>query len=324
MNYDNVSFEPAEITWVFHELDTDNVRLVTNKRKLITLKLDADETEQLITEMKKANPKVWVGAFQGNRIPLADLPNTRGLGGLESGKNSVIANHRLIRSGALHDATAEDIDYLRNVMKLSVIIDLRTEMERVLKPDPVIPGVKELHLPLLDTIEYESIGLRTLSESGVREMMKKGPDMMEEMYRKMVADPEGIRGLKRFFEVLLNLDSGSCLWHCTQGKDRTGICAALLEEVLGCDRKTIMTDYLVTNACLKEEEDETEAKMRQLLGLSPSQTAEMNFLFEAQPRFLEGAWDEIDKKFGSMSEYLEKQLGLTPDKQAQLKQMFTV
>lgn len=312
-----MTIDPMDVTWLFKDKETGNVRMVTRQRKLYMI------TSDTAAALRSANPSIWMGAYQGSRIPLTNLPNTRGLGGMET-ENGIIARCRLIRSGNLHGASTDDIHYLTHVMGLKTIIDLRTEMERVLKPDPVIEGVVNEHVPLLNTIEYEQTGLRTMTESGITEMMKKGPAMMEIMYRKMVVEPEGVKGLRRFFEILLESKDGCVLWHCTQGKDRTGICAALLEEILGCDRDTIMADYLFTNACLKEEEDETEARMRALLHLSSDAAAEMNFLFEADPRYLQAAWQAIDEKYGSMDAFLEQELGLNAQKQAELREMFAV
>ena len=44
-----------------------------------------------------------------------------------------------------------------------------------------------------------------------------------------------------------DFSSGAILWHCTEGKDRCGLTSALVLEVLGVDRETILEDYLKTN-----------------------------------------------------------------------------
>ncbi|WP_286139158.1 tyrosine-protein phosphatase [Faecalibaculum rodentium] len=251
------------------------------------------------------------------------LPNTRGLGGLSAGSSAVIGHHELIRSGALHDATPHDVEYLTGTMGLKTIIDLRTDLEIAAKPDPAIPGAQWVHVPLLDTWEYEEIGLRTLTESGLEEMRNQGPEMMVRLYRKIVGAPEGIRGLKKFFQILLAQRSGSVLWHCTQGKDRTGVAAAILERILGCDAQVVEQDYLQTNPCLHMQEDQTEAWLTKKLHLSQKTARDFSFLFEARPEFLQAAWDMIDTEFGGFAAYLENQLGLDQEKQAQLKRMYT-
>ena len=64
-------------------------------------------------------------------------------------------------------------------LQMKTIIDLRTDLEIAAKPDPAIPGAQWVHVPLLDTWEYEEIGLRTLTESGLEEMRNQGPEMMD-------------------------------------------------------------------------------------------------------------------------------------------------
>lgn len=50
----------------------------------------------------------------------------------------------------------------------------------------------------------------------------------------------------RFFETIAEPDSLAAVFHCSAGRDRTGIAAALLLEVLGVDDETIVTDYHAT------------------------------------------------------------------------------
>lgn len=316
-------YEPDDILWFFEETRPGLIRIVTTERQNATFSLDPRQVTTLKKELKASGSPIWFGAFQGERLPLDKLLNTRGLGGLAAGNDSVIGHHDLIRSGALHEATPQDVEYLTGTMGLKTIIDMRTDLEIAAKPDPAIPGVQWIHVPLLDTWEYEEIGLRTLTESGLEEMQSQGPEMMIRLYRKIVGAPEGIRGLKKFFQILLAQRRGSVLWHCTQGKDRTGVAAAILERILGCDAQVVEQDYLQTNPYLHMEEDQTVAWLTKKLHLSSKKAGDFSFLFEARPSFLQAAWDVIDGKFGGFDDYVENQLGLDREKQEQLRRMYT-
>lgn len=319
----SVTYTPDDILWFFEETTPGLVRIVDTKRQLETFPMTARQAEQIRRTLKASHSPIWFGAFQGERLPLRNLPNTRGLGGLPAQTGSVIGYHRLIRSGALHGATSGDIRYLTQEMGLKTVVDLRTELEIAAKPDPDIPGVQWIHVPFLNTLEYEEIGLRTLTESGLEEMKQRGPDMMKALYRKIVAAPEGIRGLRKFFSILLEQPEGAVLWHCTQGKDRTGVAAAILERILGCDAQVVEQDYLQTNPYLHMEEDQTVAWLTKKLHLSSKKAGDFSFLFEARPSFLQAAWDVIDEKFGGFDAYVENQLGLDREKQEQLRRMYT-
>ncbi len=71
------------------------------------------------------------------------------------------------------------------------------------------------------------------------------------------------------------------------------------------------------------QEDQTEAWLTKKLHLSQKTARDFSFLFEARPEFLQAAWDMIDTEFGGFAAYLENQLGLDQEKQAQLKRMYT-
>src|SRR5579871_2799907 len=63
-------------------------------------------------------------------------------------------------------------------------------------------------------------------------------------------------GYKPFFGKLLTMPSGDALvFHCTAGKDRTGIAAALLLYALGVPYATIRQDYEANNYYRSSEND---------------------------------------------------------------------
>ena len=80
----------------------------------------------------------------------------------------------------------------------------------------------------------------------------------DQMYVDFLSSDTGKTGYHRFFEELLSLPDGQAiLFHCSEGKDRTGCAAMLILYALGVDEKTIMEDFLLTNiynAALIEED----------------------------------------------------------------------
>ena len=51
----------------------------------------------------------------------------------------------------------------------------------------------------------------------------------------------------QFVTVAADVDYLPMLFHCTAGKDRSGLASALLLEVLGVERDTVLDDYCLTN-----------------------------------------------------------------------------
>ena len=65
---------------------------------------------------------------------------------------------------------------------------------------------------------------------------------MRSMYRKFVGD-YCVSRYSRFVQILLEDHDKAVLWHCSAGKDRAGVGAVIIEEILGVPRETIISDY---------------------------------------------------------------------------------
>ena len=98
-----------------------------------------------------------------------------------------------------------------------------------------------------------------------------------------------------YAELLTDLATGPLpqLFHCTAGKDRTGWAAALLLEIAGVDRATILADYLLTNTFSSA----TRAKYLALIGehLGADKVAVYEPTMVVEPEFLQTAYDAVDR-----------------------------
>lgn len=81
------------------------------------------------------------------RLNFSTLNNTRDLGGLSTTDGRTVVPGRLIRSGHLYFASAEDQAKLADM--LDTVVDFRNTGEQQEKPDPVFPGVREYSIPIL-------------------------------------------------------------------------------------------------------------------------------------------------------------------------------
>ena len=136
----------------------------------------------------------------------------------------------------------------------------------------------------------------------------------------IVTAPEAQAYYGEFLRGVLNA-KGGVLWHCSQGKDRAGWASAFVLAALGAERKVIVEDFDLTNQSYaskvdalltllpdKEGRDEAEAFIRAMIGVSRE-----NF---------EATLDLIDQQYGSMSQYIENQLGFSKKEQQQLKEKY--
>ena len=193
-------------------------------------------------------------------IPFEGLPNTRDMGGIAGADGRRVVCGKLLRSGALDGATSHDLDLLRDGYRLRTVVDLRTEEERRKKPDPedALPDVRFVDAPILNPASLgiaKEGGIKGLAEAMLTIEGHPG-DLMKRIYVSTMTNEKGQRGFASFFEAVLTTKEGSVLWHCSAGKDRTGIAAALLLHVLGASDDDIMEDYLASNRFLESRTQE--------------------------------------------------------------------
>ena len=142
--------------------------------------------------------------------------------------------------------------------------------------------------------------------------------MFREIYRLLAEGEDAERAYRAFFEVLLRRD-GAVLFHCTQGKDRTGIAALLALAALGVDERAALDDYALTSEGLRGD-------LERAVAATPPEhrwrmdTAER--LFFVFPDHLE-AWQEpIAKAYGSTLGYIQTRLGVTDTDIAALREFY--
>ena len=185
-------------------------------------------------------------------LPLKSVKNARELGGYKTSDGKSVKHGLLLRTGKLDKITNEDITILRDRYRLGYIVDFRMPMELAGADDPVIDGVGYHHLDVIDPSVFGStntdIDINSFDLIQVTELTIKSGMLNERMYIGFLESDSGKRAFSDFFTILLDTEPDrAVLWHCTSGKDRTGLAAMLLLSALGVDEKTVMEDFLLTN-----------------------------------------------------------------------------
>jgi protein-tyrosine phosphatase len=110
------------------------------------------------------------------------------------------------------------------------------------------------------------------------------------------------------FDMLQNpTNQVPLLYHCTAGKDRTGMASALILYALGMDDTTVMDDYLTSNQYI-------EAKFEKYVKAAP----QLKDMFLVKASFLQSGLDAIKKNYGNVDDFLTKNLGVDAQKFRQL------
>jgi protein-tyrosine phosphatase len=237
-----------------------------------------------------------------NRVwPLTGATNFRDLGGYTGQDGRTVRWRRLFRSDHLGHLTADDQAMLEP-LGVAWVFDFRGEAERAPTPSRM-PGAVTLGLPIEPTVvqSMQSIGAR-----GELLTAETTVALMKGLNRALVK-----RHAHRFAELFDHLlrAQAPLVFHCTAGKDRTGLAAALILLALGVSREVVMQDYLLTNSVYKRPAG--------LLSSWPEAATAM--LWTVQASYLETALEVIDRDHGGVDAFLAGPMGLSPDGRAALQ-----
>jgi protein-tyrosine phosphatase len=226
-------------------------------------------------------------------LALEGASNFRDLGGYRGYQGRPIRWRRVFRSDHLGSLTEADRGVLAS-LGLRRAFDFRGGLERATHSYD-LPGVTQVPLAIEPTV-VQRIAL--LSNTGTVLTPESIASLMEDLYRHLVNDQH-----ERFAEWFGHLleDDSPLVFHCTAGKDRTGMAAALLLLALGVPVQTVEQDYLLTN----------EVYRRPLPFQQDESDDALSVLWSVRRSFLQAALGVIDADHGGVESYLEHRMKLT-------------
>lgn len=258
------------------------------------------------------------------RMKLKKLNNTRDLGGMPA-DGGVIKKGKLIRSGKLNKITPATVQFFKDY-GVSTVVDLRIFTETENAPDILWEGLNYVHLPVLCTattgITHDKTMRKTMEKESVRikEEFGSADNYMTAMYRAILFEKEPKERLARALRLII--ENEQCiLWHCSGGKDRAGIVAMLVESLLGVPEKVIIQDYIASRRF-----QWTKFFWNRVgLVIAPINLSFKRILYGLMAAKKEYLWipmKEIEKQYGSVTEYCKKELGVTDEDIANIKNKY--
>ena len=222
------------------------------------------------TVVPTAPPDGWVR--------LEGALNFRDLGGYLTRSGEIVRSGRLFRSDSLDELTPRDISFLGNALELQTVVDLRVDRER--SPDLTECAPVRRTLPVLELDSAEPV-----FSPGVA---------LCDVYAHI------LRTRSDVFRTLLELLAEAehpLVFHCTAGKDRTGLVAAVVLGTLGVGDSDIVRDYALTQAVLPQlMERVAERLARAGLALPPQ-------AHTAEPETMKALVRSINRDHGSVLGY---------------------
>lgn len=253
------------------------------------------------------------------QLEIKKVTNFRTIGNIKNVDGRILKEGKFYRSAHLHKLKKRSIRTLEN-SGIKEIIDLRNSKEISQKPDQ-----------LSDTFIYKNYSAFEDEGDQLDQAKKlvlkgkvKGTDADQRMldfYKTYATEnPEIIK--KIIHEILDSEDP--VLYHCTAGKDRTGIITALILTILKFDRATIENDYLLSNNYRKQLVQKRLHLANNLHFLYPKMDLNViEKLSWVEKNYLKATFLEINKKYGSIDIYIHQNLGISENKRNEYILKFT-
>ena len=255
-------------------------------------------------------------------VPLAGVKNFRDMGGYKTGDGRTVAWGRLFRSGHLSELP-EDIGEAVTSRNITTVIDFRSDAEKTRHP---------VRWPAGWIPAYNPVPIGGNAAAWVQELFERiavSPFPANELRDQFILAFQTIPvknadGLKQFFDVMLaHEEDGAVLFHCTAGKDRTGLAGSLMLRCLGVSEEEIMDDFLMTNEAVELEA--TSLRLADWLSERAGRQINPRDVFPlvgVERDFLHAAHAAIDGAYGSMDRYFTDGLGIGPDERDKLRSLY--
>ncbi len=257
-------------------------------------------------------------------VPLRSVPNLRDVGGYgyKTRDGAIVVRGLVYRSAQLSGVSPGDMDKL-TALDLKDVYDLRTAPERSARPDDVPPGVKYVWLDVLaDEPEAGPAKLEKLiaDPKQANALLGGGKAELEfqKAYRQFVSLPSARAGFRQLFLSLADRNQVPALFHCTSGKDRTGWAAAALLSLLGVPREVVMEDFLGSNDYLLPAYKKGIDAFIAAGGNKSIPPA----IAGVKREYLEAAFDEMQKRYGTIENYFSEGLGIDAAQQQALRDLY--
>lgn len=231
------------------------------------------------------------------------LMGVRELGG------QVAADGRTVRHGMLYRGAAlcnldERRQTLVDAWHLRAILDLRAGGEVTERHDYAPAGVAYERIPGMYLDDGTPVDF---SPQGIAQIMEREPDPESFMRNLYVSMMFGNPAVHRLVEWV-GANRLPVYFHCSAGKDRTGVCAAVLLMLLGVPDKDIVREYLLTNEYRAEEIRNRPAELPAWMdNVTPEEWARMAGVDESN---LMAIFEAVDARYSTREEYLAKEFGL--------------
>lgn len=218
-------------------------------------------------------------------VALERALNFRDLGGYQSTLGGTVRENRLFRSDSHANLTPADVEAVLG-MGVRAVIDLRTPLEMNRDPSKLagVDQIAYVSIPLSDRIQGQS-GEQTF------------PASMDALYVNLLDNAS--EAILFVFKAILENSAGGVVFNCTAGKDRTGVIAALILDLLGVGREEIVQNYAVTQRLMKPIFERMSESFEKSMGMKLP-----GYILESREESMREFLDHLYTRYGGARAYL--------------------
>ena len=230
---------------------------------------------------------------------------------------SKMKKNLLFRCAKLSTLNIKDIKILETLNPYA-IIDFRDPKEVKMAPDNLSPKLLERYINL--PISASTLSRMVSQKKIYGDNIKSYEDVMKESYRMYINNHKKV--WVKFFEILLRSNNSPIIFHCSAGKDRTGIASFMIQSIFKNPINKIFENYLISNDLLSIKAATAEQKTDSSKHDTLVTKNMLSTLGKVQTSYLNAAIDEIEKNYISLENYFISQLGLKHNDIQKIQQIF--
>lgn len=229
------------------------------------------------------------------------------LGGIQNRDGFAINQYYLVRARKLSELNRRDLNDLL-WLEPKKVIDLRTYAEIAKHPDKLPQNVEYVHIPIF---RDSTLGITHEGKKSIKSVLRDMPDI-ENLYCTMVTDEYCVSQLSKAIQEIICTEKIPVLFHCTGGRDRTGIVTMLVLSILNVSEEEIIKNYVAAHEISK-----VRSGVAYSIALCVTRNKEiakrMKHRIDGDSAFLIAAMNAIKEEFGSMDVYIRDTLGVSDE-----------
>ncbi len=177
------------------------------------------------------------------RVPMEGTLNFRDLGGYRTTDDRHVKWGRIFRSDGLARLTAHDHALIKQ-MGIKQVYDFRAPSEVEKSPNNLPPdgSVRTQDLPVVSH-EFDTVAIMERIQKGDTDWINES--LMIDGYIHNIESFADVWGT--VIKNLIDPQKRPLVFHCTAGKDRTGVCASLILLTLGVSEEVVIEDHQLSN-----------------------------------------------------------------------------